>query len=68
MNIDLASLLGAGAVVDGGDILAQKVSIGGPDSRVGLLNGALNAIFGTPSGISGHGKPNQLEHLALQDS
>lgn len=56
MGADLSTLLATGGALDGGDILSQKMSIGGPDSRVGLLNGALNGIFGTPSGISGHGK------------
>ena len=56
MGADLSALLAVGGAVDGGDILSQKMSIGGPDDRVGLLNGALNKIFGKPSGIAGHGK------------
>lgn len=56
MGADLSTLLATGGAIDGGDILSQTMSIGGPDSRVGLLNVALNGIFGTPSGISGHGK------------
>lgn len=56
MGADLSSLLAVGGALDGGDILSQTMSIGGPDNRVGLLNGALNDIFGTPSGIAGHGK------------
>ncbi|POS81345.1 hypothetical protein DHEL01_v200275 [Diaporthe helianthi] len=55
MGADLSTLLATGGAIDGGDILSQQMSIGGPDKRVGLLNGALNDIFGTPSGISGHG-------------
>ncbi|KAF4495368.1 cercosporin resistance [Fusarium agapanthi] len=54
MGADLSALLAVGGAVDGGDILSQKMSIGGPDNRVGLLNGALNKIFGKPSGIAGH--------------
>ena len=56
MGADLSALLAVGGAVDGGDILSQKMSIGGPDDRVGLLNGALNKIFGKPSGIAGHGE------------
>jgi hypothetical protein len=56
MGADLSALLAVGGAVDGGDILSQKMSIGGPDNRVGLLNGDLNKIFGKPSGIAGHGK------------
>jgi hypothetical protein len=56
MGADLSSLLATGGALDGGDILTQTMSIGGPDDRVGLLGGALNSIFGTPSGIAGHGK------------
>lgn len=55
MGADLSSLLATGGALDGGDILSQKMSIGGPDSRVGVLNGALNSVFGTPTGIAGHG-------------
>lgn len=56
MGADLSTLLATGGALDGGDIVSQTMSIGGPDSRVGLLGGALNSIFGTPSGIAGHGK------------
>lgn len=56
LGVELSTLLATGGVVDGGDILSQTVSIGGADSRVGLFSGALNNIFGTPSGIAGHGK------------
>lgn len=56
MGDDLSSLLAVGGALDGGDIVSQKMSIGGPDERVGLLNGALNDILGTPSGIAGHGE------------
>lgn len=55
MGAELSTLLAVSGAVDGGDILSQQMSIGGPDNRVGLLNGALNSIFGTPSGIAGHG-------------
>ncbi|KAB5585891.1 hypothetical protein GE09DRAFT_944315 [Coniochaeta sp. 2T2.1] len=65
-SVDLSNLLSVGAVVEGGDILSQKVSIGGPDSRVGILNGALNSIFGTPTGISGHGKFNEGDASATR--
>lgn len=57
MGADLSTLLTVGGVVTGGDILTQQVSIGGPDARVGL-QGALGGIFGTPSGIAGHGTKN----------
>ncbi|KAF1829006.1 hypothetical protein BDW02DRAFT_602921 [Decorospora gaudefroyi] len=43
-----------------------KVSIGGPDSRVGELNGALNSLLGTPSGIAGHGKFNEGDASATR--
>ena len=43
MGADLSALLAVGGAVDGGDILSQKMSIGGPDDRVGLLNGALGS-------------------------
>ncbi|KAJ9158380.1 Aromatic peroxygenase [Coniochaeta hoffmannii] len=66
MGVDLSNLLSVGAVVEGGDIHSQKVSIGGPDSRVGVLNGALNSIFGTPTGISGHGKFNEGDASATR--
>lgn len=56
MGADLSTVLATIGAIETGDILSQTMSIGGPDSRVGLLNGALNNIFGTPSGISGHGK------------
>lgn len=55
MGADLSSLLSVGGAIDGGDILSQKMSIGGADSRVGVANGALNKVLGTPSGISGYG-------------
>ena len=58
LGADLSTLLSTGGAIDGGDIFSQTMSIGGPDNRVGLLNGALNGIFGTPSGIAGHGKNN----------
>ncbi|KAH6647095.1 hypothetical protein BKA67DRAFT_525275 [Truncatella angustata] len=67
MGADLSSLLATGGALDGGDILSQKMSIGGPDDRVGLLNGALNGIFGTPSGISGHGKFNEGDASATRE-
>ncbi|KAI3321888.1 hypothetical protein HD806DRAFT_502226 [Xylariaceae sp. AK1471] len=67
MGADLSSLLSTGGALDGGDILSQKMSIGGPDDRVGLLGGALNAIFGTPSGISGHGKFNEGDASATRE-
>jgi hypothetical protein len=56
LGVELSTVLATGGALDGGDILSQTMSIGGPDSRVGLLNGTLNGIFGTPSGIAGHGK------------
>ncbi|KAF4974223.1 hypothetical protein FZEAL_8861 [Fusarium zealandicum] len=67
MGADLSALLATGGAIDGGDILSQKMSIGGPDKRVGLLNGALNKIFGTPSGISGHGKFNEGDASATRE-
>ncbi|OJD33750.1 heme-thiolate peroxidase [Diplodia corticola] len=67
MAPDLAALLAVGGDIDGGDILSQKMSIGGPDDRVGLLNGALNDIFGTPSGIAGHGKFNEGDASATRE-
>ncbi|KKY15309.1 hypothetical protein UCDDS831_g07699 [Diplodia seriata] len=67
MEADLSALLAVGGDIDGGDILSQKMSIGGPDDRVGLLNGALNDIFGTPSGISGHGKFNEGDASATRE-
>ena len=66
MGADLANLLAAGGAIDGGDIISQKMSIGGPDNRVGVLNGALNAILGTPSGIAGHGKFNEGDASATR--
>ncbi|KAF7541113.1 heme-thiolate peroxidase [Neopestalotiopsis clavispora] len=67
MGADLSSLLATGGALDGGDILTQTMSIGGPDDRVGLLGGALNSIFGTPSGIAGHGKFNEGDASATRD-
>ncbi|KAI1023931.1 hypothetical protein LB504_005414 [Fusarium proliferatum] len=67
MGADLSALLAVGGAVDGGDILSQKMSIGGPDDRVGLLNGALNKIFGKPSGIAGHGKFNEGDASATRE-
>jgi hypothetical protein len=67
MGADLSSLLSTGGAIDGGDIISQKMSIGGPDSRVGVLNGALNSVLGTPSGISGHGKFNEGDASATRN-
>ncbi|KAF5254691.1 hypothetical protein FANTH_624 [Fusarium anthophilum] len=67
MGADLSALLAVGGAIDGGDILSQKMSIGGPDNRVGLLNGALNKIFGKPSGIAGHGKFNEGDASATRE-
>ncbi|KAF4994431.1 hypothetical protein FDECE_13131 [Fusarium decemcellulare] len=67
MGADLSALLAVGGALDGGDILSQKMSIGGPDDRVGLLNGALNKIFGKPSGIAGHGKFNEGDASATRE-
>ncbi|ROW15066.1 hypothetical protein VPNG_03456 [Cytospora leucostoma] len=67
MEADLGNLLAVGGDIDGGDILSEKMSIGGPDNRVGVLNGALNSIFGTPSGISGHGKFNEGDASATRE-
>ncbi|KAF5646412.1 apo9 cpo9 [Fusarium tjaetaba] len=67
MGADLSALLAVGGAVVGGDILSQKMSIGGPDNRVGLLNGALNKIFGKPSGIAGHGKFNEGDASATRE-
>lgn len=67
MGADLSALLAVGGAVDGGDILSTKMSIGGPDSRVGVLNGALNSVLGTPSGISGHGKFNEGDASATRE-
>ncbi|RAR12511.1 aromatic peroxygenase [Stemphylium lycopersici] len=66
MGADLSALLATGGALDGGDILSTKMSIGGPDSRVGVLNGALNALLGTPSGIAGHGKFNEGDASATR--
>lgn len=66
MGADLSSLLATGGALDGGDILSQKMSIGGPDNRVGVLNGALNSVFGTPTGIAGHGKFNEGDASATR--
>lgn len=68
MGADLSALLAVGGAVDGGDILSQKMSIGGPDDRVGLLNGALNKIFGKPSGIAGHGKRSISRPYTMTDT
>lgn len=67
MGADLSSLLATGGALDGGDIISQKMSIGGPDNRVGILNGALNSILGTPSGIAGHGKFNEGDASATRE-
>lgn len=56
MGVDVSSLLAGFGAAFGGDILTTTMSIGGRDDRVGLLGGGLNAIFGTPSGIAGHGE------------
>ncbi|KAF2849046.1 hypothetical protein T440DRAFT_400254 [Plenodomus tracheiphilus IPT5] len=66
MGSDLSALLSTGGAIDGGDVLSTKMSIGGPDSRVGVLNGALNSLLGTPSGISGHGKFNEGDASATR--
>lgn len=66
MGADLSSLLSVGGAVDGGDIISQKMSIGGADNRVGVLNGALNKVLGTPSGIAGHGKFNEGDASATR--
>ncbi|EDU46723.1 conserved hypothetical protein [Pyrenophora tritici-repentis Pt-1C-BFP] len=66
MGADLSALLATGGALDGGDILSTKMSIGGPDSRVGILNGALNSLLGTPSGIAGHGKFNEGDASATR--
>ncbi|KAF2676846.1 hypothetical protein K458DRAFT_379372 [Lentithecium fluviatile CBS 122367] len=66
MGVDLSSLLATGGAIDGGDIISQKMSIGGADNRVGVLNGALNPILGTPSGIAGHGKFNEGDASATR--
>ncbi|KAF5847163.1 hypothetical protein GGP41_003481 [Bipolaris sorokiniana] len=66
MAPDLSALLATGGALDGGDILSTKMSIGGPDARVGILNGALNFLLGTPSGIAGHGKFNEGDASATR--
>ncbi|KAI8934118.1 hypothetical protein NX059_008877 [Plenodomus lindquistii] len=66
MGADLGALLATGGAIDGGDVSSTKMSIGGPDSRVGVLNGALNSVLGTPSGISGHGKFNEGDASATR--
>jgi hypothetical protein len=66
MGADLGALLATGGAIDGGDIISTKMSIGGPDNRVGVLNGALNSLLGTPSGISGHGKFNEGDASATR--
>jgi hypothetical protein len=66
MGSDLGALLATGGAIDGGDIISTKMSIGGPDSRVGVLNGALNSVLGTPSGIAGHGKFNEGDASATR--
>ncbi|CAO2658563.1 Nn.00g062860.m01.CDS01 [Neocucurbitaria sp. VM-36] len=66
MGADLSALLAAGGAIDGGDIISTKMSIGGPDARVGVLNGALNSVLGTPSGIAGHGKFNEGDASATR--
>jgi hypothetical protein len=66
MGADLSALLATGGAIDGGDIISTKMSIGGPDNRVGVLNGALNSLLGTPSGISGHGKFNEGDASATR--
>ncbi|KAF2129688.1 hypothetical protein P153DRAFT_24182 [Dothidotthia symphoricarpi CBS 119687] len=67
MGADLSALLAVGGAVDGGDIVSTKMSIGGPDSRVGVLNGKLNNVLGTPSGIAGHGKFNEGDASATRE-
>ncbi|KAB2571670.1 hypothetical protein DBV05_g9662 [Lasiodiplodia theobromae] len=59
MAPDLTSLLAVGGDINGGGILSQKVRISGPDNSIGLVNGALNGIFGIPSCNSGHGMINE---------
>jgi hypothetical protein len=66
MGADLSALLATGGALDGGDIISTKMSIGGPDPRVGVLNGALNSLLGTPSGIAGHGKFNEGDASATR--
>jgi hypothetical protein len=66
MGSDLTSLLATGGATDGGDITSQKMRVDGPNPRVGILNGALNSIFGTHSGIAGHGKFNEGDASATQ--
>lgn len=67
MEADLSNLLAVGGALDGGDIISEEMSIGGPDDRVGVLDGTLNSIFGTPSGISGHGKFNEGDASATRE-
>jgi hypothetical protein len=67
MGADLSSLLATGGAIDGGNIISQKMSIGGADDRVGVLNGALNKVLGTPSGIAGHGKFNEGDASATRE-
>ena len=52
MSPEVAAIFSVTVVV-AGDIITQKMSIGGPDNRVGVLGGALNPILGTPSGAAG---------------
>lgn len=67
MSADLSSLLSTEGAIDGGDIISKKMSIGGPDARVGSFNGALNTLLGTPSCISGHGKFNEGDGSATRE-
>lgn len=70
MGLDLAALLAVGGDIGGG-IFLQKIRIGGPNDSVGLVNGALNDIFGIRSCISSHSKPTLLSpvttHAPLTD-
>ncbi|KAF1966690.1 hypothetical protein BU23DRAFT_592995 [Bimuria novae-zelandiae CBS 107.79] len=57
MGADLSTLLSTGGAIDGGDIISQKMSIGGADNR----------LLGTPSGIVGHGKFNKGDASATRE-
>jgi hypothetical protein len=66
MGADLSALLAVGGVVDRGNSLSTNMSIGSPDLRVGVPNGALNALLGTTSRIAGHGKFNEGDASATR--